>query len=256
MPCKRLVRFPRLSDTASPPTTTIVQPPEIGSRNKLKSEPLAIAPALAQSWLTPKRLTRGLFLSAELLLTKLLTIELLTPSPLVKILLDEKQLSEGVERMAAEINSSYGERPLTIIGVLTGSVILMADLIRKLQMPLRVGVVQTSSYDGTERGALTINSEMMLDVAGRDVLLIDDIFDTGHTLEEVTQLIKGLGPSSVQSAVLLLKTGCQQVMWRPEFVAFDIPDEFVVGYGLDFNDEYRNLPYLACLEPADIPAVS
>lgn len=156
--------------------------------------------------------------------------------------------------MAREINSAYGDRPLTIVGVLTGSVILMADLIRKLQMPLRVGVVQTSSYEGTERGALTINSEMMLDIAGRDVLLIDDIFDTGHTLEEVTQLMKGLGPTSIQSAVLLLKTGCQKVAWRPEFVAFDIPDEFVVGYGLDYNDEYRNLPYLACLEPTDLPA--
>ena len=129
----------------------------------------------------------------------------------------------------------------------------MADLIRKLKMPLRVGVVQTSSYQGTERGDLSINSEMMLDIAGRDVVLIDDIFDTGNTLAEVTQLMQSLGPSSLKSAVLLLKTGRQEVDWVPEFVAFDIPDEFVVGYGLDFNDEYRNLPFLACLEPEDLP---
>ncbi|MFK7766229.1 MAG: hypoxanthine phosphoribosyltransferase [Mariniblastus sp.] len=174
----------------------------------------------------------------------------------MKILLDENQLSQGVDKLAAEINETYGDKPLTIVGVLTGSVILMADLIRKLQMPLRVGVVQTSSYQGTERGALTINSEMMLDIAGRDVLLIDDIFDTGNTLEEVTTLMKDLGPASLKSAVLLLKTGRQEVDWVPEFVAFDIPDEFVVGYGLDFNDEYRNLPYLACLEPSDLPSVS
>lgn len=96
----------------------------------------------------------------------------------------------------------------------------------------------------------------MLDIAGRDVLLIDDIFDTGNTLEEVSQLMKDLGPTSLKSAVLLLKTGRQEVDWKPEFVAFDIPDEFVVGYGLDFNDEYRNLPYLACLEPSDLPSVS
>lgn len=174
----------------------------------------------------------------------------------MKILLDEEQLNQGVERLAREINETYGNRPLTIVGVLTGSVILMADLIRKLEMPLRVGVVQTSSYQGTERGALTINSKMMLDIAGRDVILIDDIFDTGHTLEEVSQLMKDLGPTSLKSAVLLLKTGRQEVDWRPEFVAFEIPDEFVVGYGLDYNDEYRNLPYLACLEPADLPGVS
>ena len=174
----------------------------------------------------------------------------------MKILLDETQLNQGVEQLAKEINETYGNKPLTIIGVLTGSVILMADLIRKLEMPLRVGVVQTSSYEGTERGALTINAEMMLDIAGRDVLLIDDIFDTGNTLEEVTQLMKDLGPTSLKSAVLLLKSGRQEVEWRPEFVAFEIPDEFVVGYGLDFNDEYRNLPYLACLEPADIASTT
>ena len=170
----------------------------------------------------------------------------------MKTLLSEQQLQDGVARLANEINRQYGARPLTIVGVLTGSVVLMADLIRKLQMPLRVGVVYTSSYQGTERGALTINSEMMLDITGRDVLLIDDIFDTGHTLAQVTDLMHGMGPASLKSAVLLLKTGRQEVDWRPEFVAFDIPDEFVVGYGLDYNDEYRNLPFLACLEPSDL----
>ena len=171
----------------------------------------------------------------------------------MKTLLNQDELEAGVERLAREINETYGKRPLTIVGVLTGSFILMADLIRKLKMPLRVGVVQTSSYQGAERGDLSINSEMMLDIAGRDVVLIDDIFDTGNTLAEVTQLMQSLGPSSLKSAVLLLKTGRQEVDWVPEFVAFDIPDEFVVGYGLDFNDEYRNLPFLACLEPEDLP---
>lgn len=174
----------------------------------------------------------------------------------MKILLSENAIKEGVEKLALQIKAAYQDKPLTIVGVLTGSVILMADLIRKLEMPLRVGVVQTSSYQGTQRGELTINSEMMLDIAGRDVLLIDDIFDTGNTLEQVTQLMKELGPTSLKSAVLLLKTERQEVDWKPEFVAFDIPDEFVVGYGLDYNDEYRNLPYLAVLEPADIQGAS
>lgn len=171
---------------------------------------------------------------------------------IVKILLDEAQLNSGVEKLAKQINNSYLGRPLTIIGVLTGSIVLLADVIRKLEMPLRVGVVQTSSYEGTQRGALTINAEMMLDITGRDVLLVDDIFDTGNTLNEVCELMNALGPTSLKSAVLLCKTGKQEVDWLPEFVAFDIPDEFVVGYGLDYNDEYRNLPFLACLEPADI----
>ena len=173
-------------------------------------------------------------------------------SQFVKILLDEKELNKGVRELASAINREYAKRPLTIIGVLTGSIVLLADVIRKLEMPLRVGVVQTSSYQGTQRGTLSINSDMMLDITGRDVLLIDDIFDTGNTLAEVIDLMNDLGPSSLMSAVLLCKTGKQEVDWRPDFVAFEIPDEFVVGYGLDYHDEYRNLPYLAALEPSDL----
>lgn len=173
----------------------------------------------------------------------------------VKKLLNEQQLNEGVQKLADSINAAYGDRPLTVIGVLTGSIVLLADVIRKLEMPLRVGVVQTSSYSGTERGALTINAEMMLDITNRDVLLVDDIFDTGHTLTEVIGLMNEMGPASVKSAVMLLKTGKQEVELRPDFVAFNIPDEFVIGYGLDYNDEYRNLPYLAALEEADIQAL-
>ena len=174
----------------------------------------------------------------------------------MKTLLDESQLNDGVEKLAQSINDHYGDKPLTIICILTGSIVLGADLIRKLRMPLRVGVLQTSSYQGTERGELTINSEMMLDIKGRDVLLIDDIFDTGHTLDKVTAEVSKHNPMSLESAVLLVKTGRQEVDYRPQFVAFDIPDEFVVGYGLDYNDEYRNLPFLACLEESDIESVT
>ncbi len=170
----------------------------------------------------------------------------------MKVLLDQQQLEQGVEKLAAQLNEKYLDRPLTVIGIMTGSIVLLADVIRKLEMPLRVGVVQTSSYSGTERGQLTINSEMMLDITDRDVLLIDDIFDTGHTMEKVTDLMSRFGPASIASAVLLQKSDRQEVKLRPDYVAFEIPDEFVVGYGLDFNDEYRNLPYLAVLEATDI----
>ena len=94
--------------------------------------------------------------------------------------------------------------------------------------------------------------ELMLDVRGRDVLLVDDIFDTGHTLERVMEKMQDFGPASVRSAVLLRKKARQEVDYDPDFVAFDIPDEFVVGYGLDYEDMYRNLPYLAALEPDDL----
>ena len=173
----------------------------------------------------------------------------------MKKLLDEQQLAEGVSQLAEKINSVYGTSPLTVIGLMTGSIILLADVVRLLQMPLRVGVVQTRSYVGTERRGIRINSEMMPDIHGREVLLIDDIFDTGHTLTEVTQLMQQLAPVSVRSAVLLRKSGRCEVDLSPDFVAFDIPDEFVVGYGLDYEDEYRNLPFVAALEEADIEQV-
>lgn len=170
----------------------------------------------------------------------------------MKELISQQQLADGVQRLAQQIHDCYGSSPLTIIGVLTGSVVLLADLIRQMEMPLRVGVVQASSYAGMERGELTINSDLMPDIRGRDVLLVDDILDSGHTLKKVIALTQQLGPSSVRSAVLLRKDGCQQVAVEPDFVCFDIPDEFVVGYGLDHQDAYRNLSFVAALEPDDL----
>jgi hypoxanthine phosphoribosyltransferase len=171
----------------------------------------------------------------------------------VKILVTEQQIQDSINKVAEEIRARESGKPLTVIAIMTGSIVFLADLMRKLDQPIRVGVVQTSSYKGgTKRGALTINSDMMLDVEGRDVLLVDDIFDTGHTLDKVIEMIDELGPKSVKSAVLLLKRGRQEVKMRPDYVGFEIPDEFVVGYGLDYRDMYRNLPYLAALEESDL----
>ena len=172
----------------------------------------------------------------------------------MKTLLTEEQVQEGVGRMAAELNAAYRDTPLTIVGVLTGSIVLMADLIRKLEMPPRVGVVQASSYRGatTTRGSLTVNSEMMPDISDRHVVLVDDIFDTGHTMLELLAIMEQFDPKSIKSAVFLRKHGRQEVDIKPDYVGFDIPDEFVVGYGLDYQDAYRNLPFVAALEPAEI----
>src|SRR5947199_2658390 len=172
----------------------------------------------------------------------------------MRTLLSKEDLHDGVSRMADQIAACYQDRQLTIVGVLTGSVVLMADLIRVLDLPMRVGVLQASSYRGatTTRGELVINSELMLDISGRDVLVVDDMFDTGHTLVRTLEKMRDFEPTSIRSAVLLRKHGRQEVEYQPDFVAFDIPDEFVVGYGLDYEDMYRNLPFLAALEPEDI----
>jgi len=171
----------------------------------------------------------------------------------LKILLTAENLREGIQRMAREIRQSYDARPVTMLGIMTGSVVLLADLIREFEGPLRVGVLQASSYrGGTTRGELIVNADLLPDVSGRDVLLVDDIFDTGRTLAGIRERVERLGVSSVRTAVLLRKRGRQEVTLEPDFVGFEIPDEFVVGYGLDYRDEYRNLPYVAALEPVEI----
>ncbi|MCA9126348.1 MAG: hypoxanthine phosphoribosyltransferase [Planctomycetales bacterium] len=168
----------------------------------------------------------------------------------LKILLNEQELEAGVARMAEEISEAYGDSPLTIVAVMTGSLVLLADMFRQLEMPVRVSLIQASSYrGGTQPGSLWIRDDMMLDVTDRDVLVVDDIFDTGRTLKAVLNCIQGMRPSSLSSAVLLHKKGRQEVDFTPNFIGFSIPDEFVVGYGLDYKDLYRNLPYLAILEP-------
>ncbi len=174
----------------------------------------------------------------------------------MKTLLTREQLHDGVAQMAGDIAGCYQNKHLTIIGVLTGSLVLVADLIRLLDLPMRVGVIAASSYRGatTTRGELTVNDELMLDIRGRDVLLVDDIFDTGHTMVKVLDKMREYQPHSLRSAVLLQKQGRQEVTAEPDFVAFNIPDEFVVGYGLDYEDLYRNLPYLASLGPDDLAA--
>ncbi len=173
----------------------------------------------------------------------------------MRILLTEECLRDGVDQMARQITERYGETPLTVVAVMTGSLVLLADLIRRLSMPIRVSLIQASSYrGGTEPEALWLRDDMMLDVADRHVLVIDDIFDTGSTLQAVLQCIGQMQPQSVASAVLLHKLGRQKVEMLPDFVGFKIPNEFVVGYGLDYQDHYRNLPYLAVLEPSEIEA--
>ncbi len=144
---------------------------------------------------------------------------------------------------------AYRGEPLTILGVLTGSLMFLSDLVRRLEVPLRIGFIQASSYRGaaTEPGALHIGPEIRGDLGGRHVLLLDDILDTGQTLRSLVGHMRDERIASLKIAVLLRKRGRQQHAVQVDFVGFDIPDEFVVGYGLDYNDEYRQLPHIAVL---------
>jgi len=168
----------------------------------------------------------------------------------VKILLTEAQILERVRELGRQIEADYHGKPLTIVAVLTGSLIVLADLIRQIHLPLRVALLQASSYKGatTTAGVLVINEAFAPDVNGRDVLLLDDILDTGHTLATLVQHISHRGALSVRTAVLLRKVGRQEVHIEPDYCGFAIPDEFVVGYGLDYDDDYRHLPHVAVLD--------
>jgi hypoxanthine phosphoribosyltransferase len=173
----------------------------------------------------------------------------------VDILITEAQIQERVRQLGRQIEADYHGKPLTIVAVLTGSLILLADLIRQIHLPLRVALLQASSYKGARVTAapLVVNETFVPDVAGRDVLLLDDILDTGHTLATLVRRMSERDARSVRTAVLLRKVGRQQVHLEPDYCGFTIPDAFVVGYGLDYNDDYRHLPHVAVYDGPQAP---
>ena len=172
----------------------------------------------------------------------------------MQTLIEANEIQTVVADLGKRIATEYQGEPLTVLGVLTGSIVFLADLIRTIDLPLRVGLIQASSYRGatTLPLELRINDSLVPDIRDRAVLLVDDIFDTGQTLSALIDTIRSSSPRSVRSAVLLWKTGKAKVPIQPDYHCFPIPDRFVVGYGLDYNDDYRHLPFIAALEPKDL----
>ena len=168
------------------------------------------------------------------------------------MLITTEQIQQRLDELAREIGPQFRDCPLTIVGVLTGSLMFLADFVRRLDIPLRIGLIQASSYRGkaTTAGQLQIGADLLADVRGRHVLLLDDVLDSGQTLAHLVKHLHDQGALSVKVGVLLRKQGRQVQPVAVDFVGFEIPDEFVVGYGLDFNDEYRQLPYIAVLPRA------
>ncbi len=171
----------------------------------------------------------------------------------MKTLISAGEIEAAVGRLAAEVERDDRGTPLTIVGVLNGSLMLLADLVRRIDLPLRVGMIQASSYRGsaTTPGELELDVSRLPDLTGRHVLLVDDIYDTGRTLAALVERLGREDLAGLKSAVLLWKEGRRQVDLVPDHHCFKIPDAFVVGYGLDYADEYRNLPYVAVLEDGD-----
>lgn len=167
------------------------------------------------------------------------------------VLFDERTIRRRVKQLARTIEQEYRGKDLVVVSLLNGTVMFLADLVRYLNLPLRLDFIGVSSYGhGTKSGELVFTKELKLDVQGRDVLLVDDILDTGKTLARVTAKLQKLKPRSLKLCVLLNKAARRSEPVTADYVGFEIPDEFVVGYGLDFAERYRNLPYIGVLKPA------
>ncbi len=171
-------------------------------------------------------------------------------SDTIKTLITEAEIQARVKQLGEKVEADYRGKTLTIVAVLTGSLIMLADLVRRIGIPHRIALVQASSSRGQTTPATTrvINESLAPDVADRDVLLLDDILDTGQTIAALMRHLEDRGARSVRTAVLLRKIGRQEVPLEPDYCGFTIPNLFVVGYGLDYNDDYRHLPYVGVLE--------
>ncbi|MEQ8764510.1 MAG: hypoxanthine phosphoribosyltransferase [Planctomycetota bacterium] len=165
------------------------------------------------------------------------------------ILISASKIQDEIALLAEKIAGDYEGRDLTVIAVLSGSIVFLADLIRHLPLRLRIKVISAASYGAstTSSGEVQVLRGLDFDFEGEDVLIVDDILDTGRTLRRIREEIERGKPSSIRSCVLLDKAARRVVDIQADYVAFEIPDEFVVGYGLDFNGYYRNLPYIAKL---------
>lgn len=161
-------------------------------------------------------------------------------------LISQTQIADAVSELGARITEDFQERNLTVLSILTGSIVFVTDLMRRIAIPHQLGLVQASSYRGTTTSPaeLRLNLDWLPELRGRDLLLVDDIFDTGKTLSTIRSRLEEFEPASIHSAVLLWKKSRTVVDMNPDYFCFEIPDEFVVGYGLDFNNHYRHLPYI------------
>jgi hypoxanthine phosphoribosyltransferase len=167
-----------------------------------------------------------------------------------RVLITGQQIKRRLRVMALDIQQDFHDRDLVVVSLLNGTVMFLADLVRCLSLPLRLDFIGVSSYGaGTQSGELVFTKDLRLDVRGRDVLLVDDILDTGKTMTRVLEKIEALGPRRIRICVLLDKTSRRIEPVHPHYVGFEIPDVFVVGYGLDFAERYRNLPFIGVLQP-------
>lgn len=166
------------------------------------------------------------------------------------VLVTKEELEEINRRLGAQITKDFEGKNLLVVGILKGSLYFMSDLTRHIDLPLKLDFLAVSSYGGGTRssGSVKIIKDIDIDLAGYDVLLVEDILDSGRTLEYVSRMLQARGANSITIATLLDKPERRAVDIHADYVGCDVPDEFVVGYGLDYDQEYRNVPYIGVLK--------
>lgn len=167
-----------------------------------------------------------------------------------KILVSQEELQEINKRLGAQITKNFEGKNLLVVGILKGSIYFMSDLTREIRLPLKLDFLAVSSYGGSTRssGSVRIIKDIDIDISGYDILLIEDILDSGRTLKYVSDMLKSRGANSITICTLLDKPARRVVDLSADYVGCSVPDEFVVGYGLDYDQHYRNLPYIGALK--------
>jgi len=168
-----------------------------------------------------------------------------------EILLSEEQIKNRIAELGAELTKEYADKNPLIVGVLKGVVVFYADMVRAINCPCQMDFMWISSYAGTESSGMVVRKDVSAEVKGRHVLILEDIFDTGNSLDYTYKHLMSKEPASLKICTLLDKPERRKpgITLQADYVGFTIPNKFVVGYGLDFNEGYRNLPYVGVLKP-------
>lgn len=168
-----------------------------------------------------------------------------------RVLLDEDAIQVRIRELGAQITEDYQGRRPVLVGILKGSILFLADLLREIRLDCSVDFMSAASYEGSSStGVVRLLLDLRESVQGKDVIVVEDIVDTGLTISYLEQNLRTRGPKSLAVCTLLDKPDCRKVNVSPKYTGFEIPNEFVVGYGLDYNERYRNLPYIGVLKQA------
>jgi len=171
------------------------------------------------------------------------------PDDVIQVLFTEHQIRTRVQDLARQISVDYKDRRLVLVSILRGSVFFATDLARQIDLPLALDFLSISSYGEGSEGGVRITKDLEENIAGKDILLIEDIVDTGFTLKYLLRTLAGRNPKSLEVCTLLDRRARRIIEVELKYVGFEIPDKFVVGYGLDYRQRYRNLPYIGVVKP-------